>query len=386
MTGFRTAVVAVGAGVVAGFGLFYTDRNFRHTRELFEHVREKDREQADLTREGQMTDRYATAIGLIAAPELTKRLGGIYALERVMRDSPKDHATVVEVLAAFIREHAPAPGLDAAAPADDADLRPAEHVQAALTVLGRRPVQEEPFRVDLRRTDLRGADLRGAHLHRARLQGSRLESADLSGSNLEEAELGGARMSGVHLTDARLDQAELTSAILDNAYLTRASLVGAGLAGASLRAAFLEGADLREALLIGAHLEGALLNGADLRRARMSETHLSGALLINADLREVSGYVVHLDEATLYRSNLCDALLHRTDLKNADLREAVLAGTQLDGSQLEGANFSTSVGLTLEQILAAWPTDTTQLPDELSASATLQAHISGRGGGAPPQS
>ena len=33
------------------------------------------------------------------------RIGGIYALERIARDSAKDHPTVMEVLTAFIREH-----------------------------------------------------------------------------------------------------------------------------------------------------------------------------------------------------------------------------------------------------------------------------------------
>ena len=32
-------------------------------------------------------------------------IGGIYALERIARDSAKDHPTVMEVLTAFIREH-----------------------------------------------------------------------------------------------------------------------------------------------------------------------------------------------------------------------------------------------------------------------------------------
>ena len=33
------------------------------------------------------------------------RIGGIYALERVARDSEQDHPIVMEVLTAFIREY-----------------------------------------------------------------------------------------------------------------------------------------------------------------------------------------------------------------------------------------------------------------------------------------
>ncbi len=38
---------------------------------------------------------------------LEVRLGGIYALERIARDSPKDHWTIMEVLTAYVRENSP---------------------------------------------------------------------------------------------------------------------------------------------------------------------------------------------------------------------------------------------------------------------------------------
>ena len=65
----------------------YTARNFR------------------LSREGQVTDRYTKAIEQLGSDKLDVRIGGIYALERVARDSRRDHPTVMEVLAAFVREH-----------------------------------------------------------------------------------------------------------------------------------------------------------------------------------------------------------------------------------------------------------------------------------------
>ncbi len=52
-----------------------------------------------------MTDRYTKAIERLGSDKLDVRIGGIYALERVARDSARDHPTVIEVLAAFIREH-----------------------------------------------------------------------------------------------------------------------------------------------------------------------------------------------------------------------------------------------------------------------------------------
>ena len=52
-----------------------------------------------------MTDRYTKAIEQLGSNKLDVRIGGIYALERVARDSARDHPTVMEVLSAFIREH-----------------------------------------------------------------------------------------------------------------------------------------------------------------------------------------------------------------------------------------------------------------------------------------
>lgn len=62
-----------------------------------------------LTQQGQITDRYTKAIEQLGSDKLDVRLGGIYALERIAADSPRDHPTVVEVLSAFVREHGQPP-------------------------------------------------------------------------------------------------------------------------------------------------------------------------------------------------------------------------------------------------------------------------------------
>ncbi|MEU1600331.1 hypothetical protein ABZ468_48185 [Streptomyces sp. NPDC005708] len=68
ITGFRTTLVALGAGVIAGIGLYYTHRTPQHTRD-------KDRVQAEIEREGQVTDRYVEAIKLPGSDSPTERLG-----------------------------------------------------------------------------------------------------------------------------------------------------------------------------------------------------------------------------------------------------------------------------------------------------------------------
>ena len=95
------------------------------------------RAELTLSREGQVTDRYTKAVEQLGSDKIDVRIGGNYALERVARDSARDHPTVMAVLTAFIREHSheqwpvPERHTDPAAPRA---TRP--DVQAALTVVG----------------------------------------------------------------------------------------------------------------------------------------------------------------------------------------------------------------------------------------------------------
>jgi hypothetical protein len=99
-----------------------------------------------------LAGRPATARSVeVPAPNLTVRLGGIYALERITHDSPMDRATIMEVLSAYVRENAPVtsapangnagkPSPDpciADASHSDPGKRPRADIQAILTVIGR---------------------------------------------------------------------------------------------------------------------------------------------------------------------------------------------------------------------------------------------------------
>ena len=101
----RGRLVAFGAGLFAAGALIYTARNFTLSRRTVELTRQT----FELTEQGQVTDRYTKAIEQLGSDKLDVRIGGIYALERVARDSAKDHPTVMEVLTAFIREHSREP-------------------------------------------------------------------------------------------------------------------------------------------------------------------------------------------------------------------------------------------------------------------------------------
>lgn len=212
------------AGAVVFAGLYVTWRTF------------------DLNRQGQVTERFTSAIEQLGSDQRAVRVGAIYALERIAQDSERDHRAIVEVLNAYIRDRAPTVrGAQPAVP-QGSKIRPMPDVQAALTVLGRRRIELDDPSVQLRLSDvdLRGASLRGGHFEGVRLRRSRLENARCAGAHLEEAKLRDAHLEGAHFTaDPDLD--------LEAAHLDRANLQGAHLEGAHLTGTQLEGASYSHA-------------------------------------------------------------------------------------------------------------------------------------------
>jgi len=213
--------------------------------------------------EKQVTERFTQAINQLGSGEIAIRFGGIYALERIAKDSPKDHWTIMEVLTSFIQEKSPRPEVEQGEPSPSPKIQ--KDIQAALTVLGRREV-ENPQKnfLNLTETNLCGADLSSA-----KLRGAILKFADLSSANLIDA----------HLDFADLSDAKLSGAKLHSAFLVRTDLNRADLSGANLSGAHLTGANLSGAHLIGAYLINADLSRADLCGADLRTSNLRGAIL-----------------------------------------------------------------------------------------------------------
>jgi hypothetical protein len=267
----RTGVLTAGAALLALAGVV---ANLAESRRANNQTRQRDRlahdrelaSQDEIRRANDLTharELYARAVDQLGSATLDVRLGGIYALERLARDSPPDQGTVVEVLSAFARVRSTDPALPAprATPGDTGDwpepavTRPTVDVHAAITVLARLPIRD-----GLPRADLTGANLTGpAALHRLHIP--------------RDGSLAYADLTGADLTDAQMDGADLTGAKLDGANLTRARLVRADLTGVRL-----DGADLTDAWLHGANLTDEV----GLRQKQLDAAHGDGTTVLPA--------------------------------------------------------------------------------------------------------
>jgi uncharacterized protein YjbI with pentapeptide repeats len=146
--------------------------------------------QVHISRHAQITDRMTRAVDQTASDNVHVRVSGIYALERIHKDSQEDRQTITRILTAFIRIRAPwtappqwthrhdTPALD------NGMLRlglRAEDVQLALYTLAdrARPDDERPLYLsfaDLRLASMARQDWRRIYCHNTNLAGASLQN------------------------------------------------------------------------------------------------------------------------------------------------------------------------------------------------------------------
>jgi hypothetical protein len=240
-----------------------------------------------VNREGQITERFTRAVDQLGnRKSLDVRVGGIFALERIARESEKDRRPIGDILATYVRDKSTWPPKDGISELDakyDADQAHADtesvvspipilglkaaDIQAAMDVLGRGSFQQKSRKwsrglvlvaVDLRRADLIEMDLSKAYLTNSNLQWS-------------------------YLTECNL---------------TETMFVKTNLAGAVLVAATCIHTDFEEADLRWAQLQDAIVTGADFRQARLNGADLTGTNLAKANLQEARA-----DSSTIWPSN-----------------------------------------------------------------------------------
>ncbi len=184
------------AAVIAAIGLFVNYQDAIEDRRL--------------TQERLVTDRFAKAVEQIGNSKEEVVIGGIYSLERIAKDSPKDQWTIMEVLTAFVRKNSPIPSeikklefgseekLTALAKLNPVKIQ----IQAALTVIGRRDPKRDY-------TSDEDPELKTKRLN---LSDSNLGGANLGGADLRDANLGGADLGGANLRDAKISNKQIKSA------------------------------------------------------------------------------------------------------------------------------------------------------------------------------
>ncbi len=337
--------IIAGAGTIIGY-IIATARNI-----ISDKQNKAADEQNRISERGQITENTVQAITQISTfnnnkPNIDARLGGLYSLQRIMKDNPKDELTIAKIFYAYVRENAKRSrrGQPKQKRTNGKEVyQIPEDIQAVLNII--QQFSEEwrkhkkklltDSQLNFSYSNFKKYHFKGIDFSNAILKYANFTDADLAGVDLTDADLSGADLSGANLVDVNFKNTILNNVVLRKVDLTGAvlfnkDLSGLDLSGAILSVADLSEADLSEVKLSNANLSGANLSIVKLRGANLSDADLRGANLSDADLRDAN-----LSGADLEDANLAGADLRGANLSGADLFDAELRGAIVDKDEEE---------------------------------------------------
>ena len=184
---------------------------------------------------------------------LEHRLGAMYSLERIARDSEKDYWPVMEVLCAYIRNPQNNQAARTFAATEDRIIDylkwleglplPRADVQTAIDVIGRRTARvvneaRQLNFLDLRETNMQKANFFAGHFSFALFTGARLESAAFMESHLAGASFLAAKLDDASFEGANLDAACFFETDLRRVRNLTAQQIALAIGDASVRLPF----------------------------------------------------------------------------------------------------------------------------------------------------
>lgn len=224
-------VSAVLGQLLGGALLITTIFTAFRTMETTEKTLELNREQLRVSERGQVTERFTKAMEQLGHADELVRVGAVYGLEQIARDSDDLHWPIMETLSAFVRKHS----LVTASVSEprnwtlphDRALQPRSDIQAIITVIGRRDASKRELdAIDLRDTHLMGGNFRGGDFRKVQFYRANIQLADFSGANLGRAACAGAHLQGADFSGADLSYANFYKAHLKNCQFGNATFVG----------------------------------------------------------------------------------------------------------------------------------------------------------------
>jgi uncharacterized protein YjbI with pentapeptide repeats len=347
----RTTLLSGIAGILFLTTAYFTAKQLQTARDQLA----VSQEQLRINERGHVTERLTRAIDQLASDSRPAQVGAIFALERLAQDHDELRSTFVEIVSAYVREHAPC-----TPQRDTSRLRQRRmrvDLQVALTVLSRvswladrrqedafEQVVDDQIVVAHSALNLAYTDLRFAVLPRAELRGANLTGANLQWANLETVGLRGASLGRADFRRANLREARFQKAHLHQATFRRAALVLADFTDAGLDGNCFDYCKLTRARF-DCNTDNLSFRGAELYEVDWGRTGgFSYGSFREAHASGVSFEKLHFNWCDMRDAELIDANLHGAklavcDLRGAQLMSANLRGARIANCQLDGADF-----------------------------------------------
>ncbi len=327
---FRKTLLQVSGGLILILSLIFTWRGMNQSQKNIET--------------GHQITRFNQAIKFLSEKSITLKLGGLYTLEHIVRESPEHYlGSVIEVISAFVRNaEVIFPDFKKWKTQYAPKYREVQKLYIN-KIKSKKKVSVDDFKRWLKEQDEKNEELKNLY-------------NEWNKDNYEikpETQIAMTVLGRIRTDENKDIWEKLPEINLFNVKLKGAQLVKilkTGIWGANLSGAYLHNADLR----------GAILGGADLFRANLINANLTYAQLSGANLSEASLMGANLFRANLFNANLSGAIpaganLSEANLSRANLSEANFTGKGIDftESYLHEANLTNATGLTVDRLLNA---------------------------------
>ncbi len=241
----RYLAIIAGAGAVIGY-IIAIARNI-----ISDNQNKVADEQNRINERGRITESMVQAIAHIGAfngdkPNIEVRLGGLYSLQRIMQDSPRDARSISKILYAYVRENVKRVK-DKKEMARGFPLP--EDIESALNIISQfnknwkkqfwiSPDDDDSqlkfSRTDFTKYSLRDIDFSDMVFHHVDFSGADLFGTNFSDAILFDADLSGAKLSNTNFSGAHLGSTKFSGVNLISANFSGANLDNTDLSGANL--------------------------------------------------------------------------------------------------------------------------------------------------------
>jgi len=267
----------------------------------------------------EITGRLSKAIEMLSDEKTYTRLGGIYILERMVRDSSEDHWAVMKLLCSYIRMRS-----SSNESKKGTETKVSEDIQSAFEVIINRNIANDTQSLKNRLLDLREVDLSGIEINSVNLSYLRLEGSNLNNSSLHSVKFPKHGEGALH--EVSLKNSDLRSADISEACIFEIDFSRSDLSEASFKNSTLQKINLSKCKLWGTNfIFFGSLEDVNLRGATYTQKTVFPK---DFDPKEYQMYLIQPG-----------SILAGLDLSNLDFRVAELQGANLSGSNLSGCNF-----------------------------------------------
>lgn len=208
----RNVLIGLLGILAGGIGLylaFIRSIAMRQSAEAASHAsaiadRKETREKAS-TAKALAIDSLTRAIEQLGHGDISVRLGGIHALDRLARNDPSETQAVAEILAAHVRQSS-----DKSFPNDRSEWH--LEIQLCILKLGAYRRLLPVLQFDLRESDLRGLDFSGLDFSDSRFDGTNFSNSKIFGSKFSACSINNVTFNKVNLYNVDFANANFNQA------------------------------------------------------------------------------------------------------------------------------------------------------------------------------